>query len=70
MEVSFNERGEVADVSGNTCARGAAYAVREATAPERMVTAVVCAVGCLEPLSVKTRAPCRKSAWLRCLRRA
>lgn len=60
LEVSFDERGEVADVSGNTCARGAAYAVREATASERMVTAVVCAAGCLEPLSVKTARPVPK----------
>lgn len=54
LEVSFDEQGSVAEVSGNTCGRGAAYAEREAAAPERMVTAVLPVEGCLEPVSVKT----------------
>lgn len=41
LEAAFDERGGVAEVSGNTCGRGAEYAKREATAPERMVTAVL-----------------------------
>ncbi|WP_080798247.1 DUF1667 domain-containing protein [Arabiibacter massiliensis] len=60
IEVSFDESGAVAEVSGHTCKRGADYAAQEAVAPERMVTAVVCAAGCLEPVSVKTARPVPK----------
>ena len=61
LEVSFDEQGSVAEVSGNTCGRGAAYAEREAAAPERMVTAVLPVEGCLEPVSVKTASPVPKA---------
>ncbi len=54
LEVSFDDDGNVADVSGYTCNRGKVYAQQEATDPVRMITAVVCVGGCLEPLSVKT----------------
>ena len=60
LEVSFDEQGGVAEVAGNTCKRGADYAVREATAPERMVTTVLTVSGCLEPLSGKTATPVPK----------
>ena len=62
LEAAYDERGGVAEVSGNTCGRGAEYAKREATAPERMVTAVLCVSGCLEPVSVKTQRPVPKAA--------
>ena len=55
IEVSFDESGAVAEVSGHTCKRGADYAAQEAVAPERMVTAVLCVEGCLEPVSVEGR---------------
>lgn len=61
LEVSFDGSGGVADVEGHTCARGRDYAVSEATAPERMVTAVLSVAGSLEPLSVKTAAPVPKA---------
>ncbi|MEG0461324.1 DUF1667 domain-containing protein [Gordonibacter sp.] len=61
LEVSFDAAGSVADVVGNICKRGAQYAAREATAPERMVTAVLPVAGCLEPVSVKTTAPVPKA---------
>lgn len=61
LEAAFDERGGVAEVSGNTCERGAEYAKREATAPERMVTAVLPVEGCLEPVSVKTASPVPKA---------
>ena len=62
LEAAFDERGGVAEVSGNTCGRGAEYAKREATAPERMVTAVLPVEGCLEPVSVKTASPVHLAA--------
>ncbi|MEG2863937.1 MAG: DUF1667 domain-containing protein [Eggerthellaceae bacterium] len=54
LEVSFEPDGTVREVTGNTCPRGCAYAIEEATNPVRMVTAIVCAKETLEPLSVKT----------------
>lgn len=62
VEVTLDENGQVADVSGYTCKRGAEYAAQEAVAPERMVTAVLCVSGCLEPVSVKTQRPVPKAA--------
>ena len=61
LEVSLDGEGGVAEVSGNTCKRGADYAAREAVAPERMVTAVLPVAGCLEPASVKTAMPVPKA---------
>lgn len=60
LEVSLDACGGVAEVNGNTCKRGAVYAAREATVPERMVTAVLPVAGCLEPVSVKTERPVPK----------
>ena len=60
VEVAFDERGRVADVAGHTCSRGAEYAAKEATDPERMVTVVIPAEGCLEPVSAKTERPVPK----------
>lgn len=64
IEVSFDEEGAVAEVSGHTCKRGADYAAQEAVAPERMVTAVLSVAGCLEPVSVKTARPVPKERML------
>lgn len=62
IEVALDENGQVGEVSGYTCKRGADYAAQEAVAPERMVTAVLCVSGCLEPVSVKTQRPVPKAA--------
>ena len=62
IEVALDENGQVSEVSGYTCKRGADYAAQEAVAPERMVTAVLCVSGCLEPFSVKTQRPVPKAA--------
>ncbi|RDB70783.1 DUF1667 domain-containing protein [Eggerthella sinensis] len=62
VEVTLDESGQVAEVSGYTCKRGADYAAQEAVAPERMVTAVLPCGGCLEPVSVKTQRPVPKVA--------
>lgn len=47
-------------VSGNLCLRGEAYAKKEMTAPERMVTGLVRVKGTRRPLSVKTKTPVPK----------
>ena len=62
IEVALDENGQVSEVSGYTCKRGADYAAQEAVAPERMVTVVLCVSGCLEPVSVKTQRPVPKAA--------
>ena len=62
IEVALDENGQVSEVSGYTCKRGADYAAQEAVAPERMVTAVLCVSGCLEPVSVTTQRPVPKAA--------
>lgn len=62
IEVALDENGQVSEVSGYTCKRGADCAAQEAVAPERMVTAVLCVSGCLEPVSVKTQRPVPKAA--------
>lgn len=62
VEVALDENGQVSEVSGYTCKRGADYAAQEAVAPERMVTAVLPVSGCLEPVSVKTQRPVPKAA--------
>ena len=47
-------------VAGNTCPRGATYAVSEITAPKRMVTSSVPVCGTGVRVSVKTSAPIPK----------
>ena len=50
------ENGEVKDVTGNTCARGDAYARKEVTDPTRIVTSTVRVEGgVFAQASVKTR---------------
>lgn len=62
LEVSLDESGAVSEVTGYTCARGREYAAEEAVHPVRMVTAIACAGGSLEPLSVKTERPVPKDS--------
>ena len=55
-------------VSGNTCPRGATYAVNEITAPKRMVTSSVPVAGSkTKRVSVKTSAPIAKNLIFECL---
>lgn len=57
------EKGEVLEVSGNTCPRGRTYAITECTAPMRTLTSGVrCKGGKL--LSVKTDRPIPKEKWM------
>lgn len=60
IEATFDDDGTVAEVTGFACNRGKAYAEQEAVDPVRMITAVVCVEGCLEPMSVKTAEPIPK----------
>lgn len=49
------ENGTIADITGNTCPRGRAYAEKEVTAPTRIVTSTVKVEGGKAPVaSVKT----------------
>lgn len=45
ITVTFDENGEVASVTGNTCKRGDAYARTEVTNPTRMLTTTVRVLG-------------------------
>ena len=60
MNVQLSDDHKVLSVTGNTCPRGAKYAIQECTAPERMVTAVIPVAGSWIPLSVKSAAPVPK----------
>ena len=60
MTVTLSGSGDLTDVKGNTCPRGASYARQECIQPERMITAVIPVQGSVTPLSVKTAKPCPK----------
>lgn len=62
------ENGEVAEVRGNTCRRGAVYAKQECVMPQRMVTAVVKVQNSKLPVSVKTQAPIPKKCIFSCMK--
>lgn len=59
LTVSRDGNGEL-QVEGATCGRGKAYGIKEMTAPERTVTALVRVEGCRQPLCVKTAKPVPK----------
>ena len=61
MTVTLSGNGDFAEVTGNTCLRGASYARQECIQPERMITAVIPVDGSSTPLSVKTSRPVPKS---------
>lgn len=59
LHVTFDQEGNVARVTGNSCPRGVTYAITECTAPMRTVTTTVrCADGAVVP--VKTGKPVPK----------
>lgn len=61
ITVEFSEDGKIAELHGNACARGATYAERECTHPERTVTTTVrTADGGV--VSVRTRTPVPRDA--------
>ncbi len=61
LTVTLHDNGDVADVSGNQCARGVAYAKMESTNPTRMMTSTVRLTGgAIAQVPVKTAAPIPK----------
>lgn len=65
LTVKLNGK-EVAEVTGNTCPRGAEYAKNECTNPQRTVTSTVrCENGAL--VSVKTDRPIPKEKMAECM---
>ncbi len=50
LQIQLDEEGQIVQVSGNRCPRGALYAKKELTAPERMITSTVRIQGALHPL--------------------
>lgn len=61
------EGGNVTNVTGNTCPRGAKYAQEEITAPKRMLTSTVRITGGLLPLlPVVSKNPLPKDKVLAC----
>ncbi len=62
------ESGQVKEVHGAGCGRGAVYARQECVCPMRMVTSLVCVRGRRAPLSVKTTRPVPKERIFDCLK--
>jgi CxxC motif-containing protein len=61
--LSVEEKDDAVVVSGNACARGKTYGVKEYQAPERMVTSSIVVRGGIRPLTpCKTASPVPKEA--------
>ena len=60
MTIKLSDSGDLIEIKGNTCPRGASYARQECIQPERMITAVIPIQGSTIPLSVKTAQPVPK----------
>ncbi|MDI9441204.1 MAG: DUF1667 domain-containing protein [Firmicutes bacterium] len=59
--LELNAEGEILSVTGNKCARGKTYAIKEHTAPERTLTTTVKVKGGVHPLlPVRTDQPIPK----------
>ena len=68
ITVTFDDNGEVASVTGNTCPRGDKYARQECLHPERMVTSSVRVEGGRLPVvPVKTSQPIPKELIFDCM---
>ena len=62
------EDGEIREITGNTCKRGAAYVRQEVTAPARMVTTTLrVRNGAAPTVPVKTEIPIPKDQVLACV---
>lgn len=58
LTVTLSEDGTPSRIEGNGCARGATYAEKECTHPERTVTTTVrCADGAIVPVKTATTVP-------------
>lgn len=68
LKVELSEGGEVLNVSGNNCKRGAQYAVSECTNPERVLTSTMRVKGGKLPVvPVKTSVPIPKGKMFDCM---
>ncbi len=68
ITVSFDENGNVAEVAGNTCKRGDAYARTEITNPTRMLTTTVRVEGGKAyVVPVKSASPIPKGMLMDCM---
>ena len=71
ITVVQDEAGRIQSVTGNSCVRGADYAAKEVTAPERVLTTTVKIEGeACRMLPVKTDGPIPKEAMLEAMDRA
>lgn len=69
ITVTFDENGNVSDVTGNTCKRGDAYARTEVTNPTRMLTTTVKVVGGKSyVVPVKSANPIPKNMIMDCMK--
>jgi len=68
LTATLNEQGEVTEVTGNTCPRGAEYAKKELLDPTRMVTSTVVVEGGDQVrVSVKTASDIPKGKIFACM---
>ena len=69
ISAAMDENGEVTEIRGNSCPRGASYARAECTDPKRMVTSTVrMKDDGLPPVPVKTDIPVPKAMVMDCMR--
>lgn len=67
ITVEFNDNGEISEIKGNTCPRGAEYAKNECTNPVRTITTtIMCDNGV--PVPVKTNAAVPKNKIFDCMK--
>ena len=68
IRVTGDENGRIEDVTGYSCSRGKEYAIGEFTAPKRILTTTVRAVGYAAPvISVRTSCAIPKEKMLPCM---
>ena len=65
LTIEFDENNKPINVTGNSCPRGAAYAIKECTSPERILTTTIRVHDGVCPLvSVKSSTPLPKAKLL------
>ena len=68
LTIEFDENNKPINVTGNSCPRGAAYAIKECTSPERILTTTIRVHhGASLLVSVKSSAPLPKAELLRAM---
>ena len=68
VTVTFDDKGEVKKITGNSCAKGEAYARAELVDPKRVLTSTVRVIGGKKPvISVKTDVPVPLKKMMECM---